>query len=95
MRYFLFGLLLSLLSIFVTLVIWDIHMVYVVAGTISLFFIVVSMLLSGSFVSGDRMRANVAMESDEDRENRYKVTTRSLLMALPNLIVALLFYILL
>lgn len=53
------------------------------------------MILSSSFVSGDRMRANVAMESDEDRENRYKVTTRSLLMALPNLIVALLFYILL
>ena len=95
MRYLLIGIFISLISIFVSVVILGIHMVYVVAGTISLFFIVVSMIVSGSFVSGDRMRGNLAMESDVDRDNRYKVTTRSLLIALPNLIVALLFYLLL
>ena len=95
MRYFLIGTLLSIIAIFVSVIIWDIHMVHVLTGAISLIFIATAMLLSGTFISGDRMRANQASEADEDRDNRTKVVNRSLIMAMPNLVIALLFYFLL
>ncbi|WP_332646079.1 DUF5316 domain-containing protein [Lysinibacillus sp. 54212] len=92
MKYLLIGALLSLIGIIVSLVFWDIGMVYQILGAIALLFIVVAMIFSGSLVSGDRMRANVAIESDTNREYRNKVFTSSFLIAMPNLILALLFY---
>ncbi|WP_341321267.1 DUF5316 domain-containing protein [Solibacillus sp. FSL H8-0523] len=92
MKYVAIGLLLSLLGSVVALVIWDVHMVADVTGMIGLVFLVLSMIMSGAFVSGDRVRLNAATETDKGREERNRLVTRSLLIALPNLVVMLGFY---
>ena len=63
MKYFLFGVLLSLIGILVSIVIWDIEMVTTITGGIGLFFIIIAFALSGVLASGDRMRVNFATES--------------------------------
>lgn len=92
MKYVAIGLLLSLLGSVVALVIWDVHMVADVTGMIGLVFLVLSMIMSGAFVSGDRVRLNAATETDKGREERNQIVTSSLLIALPNFLVMLGFY---
>ncbi len=86
------GMLLSLAGIVVAVVIWDIHMVADITGMIGLIFLVISMLMSGAFVNGDRVRLNAATETDDGRKQRNQVMTSSLLIALPNFLVMLGFY---
>lgn len=92
MKYLGLGTLVALLGIVVALVVWDVHMVADVTGMIGLVFLVLSMIMSGAFVNGDRVRLNAATETDKGREERNRLVTRSLLIALPNLLVMLGFY---
>ncbi|WP_170215806.1 DUF5316 domain-containing protein [Ureibacillus massiliensis] len=57
-----------------------------------MFFLGVACLLSGVFVSGDRLRANLSTESDEDRVQRTNRSLQSVLIGLPSIVVALFFY---
>ena len=95
MKYLLLGILLSLVGVIASIVIWDIEMVTTITGGIGLFFIVISFIFSGVLVSGDRMRANLATESVEDRRQKNNVSFRSVLIAVPSFAVAILFYFLL
>lgn len=95
LKYFLMGILLSLIGVIVSIAIWGIEMVTTITGGIGIFFILISFILSGVLVSGDRMRANLATESDEDRNQRNNISFRSALIAIPNFVVAILFYFLL
>ncbi|MGE7674485.1 DUF5316 domain-containing protein [Lysinibacillus sp. NPDC094403] len=74
------------------MILWGMEKIYLVSGTVGCIFIVISMIFSGSLASGDRMRANFATESIENRDERNKITINSLYIALPNIIVAVLFY---
>ena len=95
MKYLLIGFLLALIGFLVSIIIWNIEMASTITGGIGLLFIGISFILSGVLVSGDRMRANLATESDESRRLRNNVSIRSALIAIPSLTVAILFYILL
>ena len=92
MKYLGIGTLISLLGIVVALVVWDIRKVADVTGMIGLLFLVFSMVMSGAFVNGDRVRLNAATETDKGRDERNRLVTRSLLIALPNFLVMLVFY---
>ncbi|MGE7998350.1 DUF5316 domain-containing protein [Lysinibacillus sp. NPDC093190] len=92
MRYFLIGVFLSLCGVLISMILWGMEKIYLVSGTVGCIFIVISMIFSGSMVSGDRMRANIATETTEHRDERNKLTVNSLYIALPNIIVAALFY---
>jgi len=92
LRYFLIGVLLSVIGVLVSLAVWGIDKAYFISGGIGLFFIGISMVVSGSMVSGDQMRANFATESAEDRRNRNSVTFRTALIGIPNLVIAFLIY---
>lgn len=48
--------------------------------------------MSGSMGSGDRMRANFATETEEDRDERNHIMNNALWLALPNIIVAIFAY---
>lgn len=74
------------------MIFWGMEQVYLVSGTVGCVFIGISMIFSGSMVSGDRMRANIATETSEHRDERNKITLNSLYIALPNIVVAVLFY---
>ncbi|MDF2066648.1 DUF5316 family protein [Bacillus sp. Cr_A10] len=92
MRYFLIGILLSLLGILVSIVIWNLGMVTTITSGIGFFFIGISFIFSGVLVSGDRMRANISTETVEERHKRSNVTFRSAMIGIPSFVVAILFY---
>lgn len=92
MKYFYIGIILSIIGVLFSLFIAGIKNASLITGVIGVVFIVLSMLFSGSMVSGDRMRANYSSESKEDRLERLETTKRLALIGFPNIIVSLLFY---
>ncbi|MEH7392383.1 DUF5316 domain-containing protein [Bacillus sp. JJ1503] len=92
MRYLFIGIFLSLIGVLISIVVWGNEKAYLISGIIGMIFISISIVLSGSMVSGDRMRANFETESVEDRRNRYSITLRSALIGIPNLVISLLCY---
>ncbi|MFJ8460590.1 DUF5316 domain-containing protein [Lysinibacillus xylanilyticus] len=92
LRYLLIGVFLSLFGVLISMIFWGMEKVYIVTGTVGCIFIGISMILSGSMVSGDRMRANFATETTDERDERNKITMNAFLIALPNIFVAILFY---
>ncbi len=92
LKYLLMGSFLALLGVAVSFLIWNIEMVIPITSGIGFFFFAIAFILSGVFVSGDRMRANLATESDEGRNERNKISFHSALVGIPSIVVALLFY---
>lgn len=92
MKYFYLGIILSIIGILFSLFVAGINNASLITGVIGVIFIGLSMLFSGSMVSGDQMRAIYSTESKEDRRERLVSTTRLALIGLPNIIVSLLFY---
>ena len=92
MKYFLVGIGLSIIGVLIPMFLLGIGKAYLVTGTIGFIFIGISMVMSGSMVSGDQMRANFATESGEDRKKRNKKTLNSMLLGLPSLLTAVLLY---
>lgn len=92
MRYFVIGIILSIIGVLLSIILWGTDNAYLITGGIGLLFIGLAMVFSGSLVSGDRMRANFATESAEDRRNRNSVTFRLALIGIPNLAIAVLIY---
>ena len=70
-------------------------MVITITSGIGFFFIGISLIFSGVLLSGDSMRANLATESVEGRNQRNNVSFRSALIAIPSFVGAILFYFLL
>ncbi|WP_212734382.1 DUF5316 domain-containing protein [Bacillus yapensis] len=66
---------------------------YIIPGAICIILIGLSMIFSGTMVSGDSMRANYATESSEDRNSRNKMIMGMTLIGSPNLILAIIIYI--
>lgn len=92
MKYFLIGIGLSIIASVLSVFVWGIDTAYLITGSIGFIFIGISMVLSGSMVSGDRVRANFASESVEDRDKRNKITVNSILLGLPSVLLAILLY---
>ncbi|MGE7094512.1 DUF5316 domain-containing protein [Lysinibacillus sp. NPDC048646] len=92
MKYFLLGIGLSIIGILISIFLWGIDKAYLVTGSIGFIFIGISMVMSGSIVSGDRMRANFATESAEDGKERNRITFNSMLLGLPSVLIAVLLY---
>ncbi|MNO24347.1 hypothetical protein D3C76_141640 [compost metagenome] len=61
-------------------------------GYVSLVAIGVSVILSGSLLSGDRLRANYHTEDAEDRRKRNNFIGKLLLFASPYALIAVLLY---
>lgn len=64
------------------------------SGTIGLVSFLISALLTGTFVSGDQMRANWSSESSDERDIREGQATKLILFALPNLAGAIVYLVL-
>ncbi|MCH1625856.1 DUF5316 domain-containing protein [Fredinandcohnia sp. SECRCQ15] len=62
----------------------------VISGISGIVFLLIAGILSGSFISGDRIRANFATETKSDRLMRNRWLFIFSLIGAPNLIVALL-----
>ncbi|MFJ7369500.1 DUF5316 domain-containing protein [Lysinibacillus sp. NPDC098008] len=92
MKYAVIGTIVAVLSVVVSMMLLGAERAYFLPGILGFIFLAVSMLLSGTLVSGDRMRANFATETTASRYTRHGVMTSALLLAVPNLIVAIIAY---
>ncbi|RED66158.1 DUF5316 domain-containing protein [Cohnella lupini] len=54
--------------------------------------LVIAMIMSGSLVSGDRMRANFHTSTPEDRKQNNKWTGRLIIISIPFITVSVLLY---
>lgn len=88
MKYFLVGVIVAVVALFISYITLGRDMAYIIPGGIGLFFIVISLLFSGLMVNGDKMRANFATESDVDRRERTQTAVRTGLIGLPNILLA-------
>lgn len=93
MRHFFIGCILATIGFFISLLVWGMDQSYIIPGAICIILIGLSMIFSGTMVSGDRMRANYATESSEDRNSRNKMIMGMTLIGSPNLILAIIIYI--
>ncbi|TKC18994.1 hypothetical protein FA727_05455 [Robertmurraya kyonggiensis] len=89
MKNLLLGIILAIVGFLVSILIWGSDKAYFIPGGIGIILLGLSMVLSGSMVSGDRMRANYATESSEDRHSRNKMLLNMTLICAPNLILAI------
>lgn len=94
MKYLLIGTLLSIIGVLLSIVVWGIERAYIITAGIGIIFIGLSIIISGSMVTGDRMSANFATESAIDRRDRINTTFRLGLIGVPNIILAILCYLL-
>ncbi len=88
MKYIGIGTILSILGVICSILIWGKEEAHLLSGLLGGIFIVSAMLMSGAIASGDRMRANLATETKEDRNERNHLMNNALLLAIPNIIVA-------
>jgi hypothetical protein len=92
LKYIWIGLGLSVLGVVISFIIWGLDKMYYFPAGISIVLIGLCALLSGSLVDGDRMRANYATETAKDRLNKDRFTTKCFFMAIPNIVVTVIFY---
>ncbi|QSB09160.1 DUF5316 domain-containing protein [Lysinibacillus sp. FSL K6-0057] len=92
MKYIGIGTILSILGVICSILIWGKEEAHLLSGLLGGIFIVSAMLMSGAIASGDRMRANLATETKEDRNERNHLMNNALLLAIPNIIVAIFAY---
>lgn len=59
-----------------------------ICGVIGLICLGIAGLLNGSFVSGDRNRANYSFDTKEDKIEKSKIANFAIVVGLPNIILA-------
>lgn len=88
LKYVIIGILLSVVAVLLGLAVGGMNKVVLMTGGIGIVCLGLSMISLGALVSGDRIRANYANESMSERHERTAVSTRFILIGLPNLVVA-------
>lgn len=86
------GIALSIVGFLISILIWGTEKAYYIPGGIGIIMIGLSMVFSGTMVSGDRMRANYATESTDDRNSRNKMIFTMIIFGAPNLVLAVILY---
>lgn len=92
MKYVGIGTVLSIVGVLCSIFFWGTEKAHLLPGLLGGIFIVVSILMSGALANGDRIRANFATETQENRNDRNRIMKNALLLALPNMIVAIFAY---
>ncbi|MDP5275379.1 DUF5316 domain-containing protein [Chengkuizengella axinellae] len=82
-----YGVIILFVTLVVSLMTGTINSFGSITSIVAIVFIVLAVITSGSAVSGDRMRANFAYETKEDRYSRMRWSKNLFLMSIPSLIV--------
>jgi len=70
----------------------DFKQIFYATGGLGLLSILISGFFINAFVSGEQMRANFHTETRDMKQERTKIASKLMLFALPNLIIAIIFY---
>jgi Family of unknown function (DUF5316) len=92
LKFLTIGIMISVISAIVSYFMWDAAHAYQLPGVAGVAFIILSAIFSGNLVSGDRMRANFATETEDTRRDRHQSMVHFALLGLPSLVVAVFLY---
>ncbi|MBU8771632.1 DUF5316 family protein [Cytobacillus oceanisediminis] len=93
MKYLIIGIVLSITGVLLSFGFGELSKAYLVTGAIGLFFMAMSVLMSGSTPGPHRIRAGLeAPDSPDERQKRKRTSIGSVLIGLPNIMTALLLY---
>jgi Family of unknown function (DUF5316) len=92
MKKLIIGLSIVVVAFIISFISSDFTLLYKITGAIAFISLIVSALLSGAFLDGDRMGRNLQSESKEDRNQRFSLTNSILLIGLPNLLISVVSY---
>jgi hypothetical protein len=70
----------------------DAQLIVDLAGGVALVMLALAVVFSGSLGSGDRIRANYGHEDNKERQRRNQWTSSLLLMAIPNILGAVILF---
>lgn len=88
------GLGLLLLGVFISLITKNWGQGLKISGVLGLVSIIISAIISGALVSGDRVRANYATESSADSQQRRKLSLTLFLIGLPSMVTIIIYFLL-
>jgi Family of unknown function (DUF5316) len=86
------GLSIVVVALIISFISSDFTLLYKITGAIAIISLIVSALLSGAFLDGDRLGRNLQSESIEDKNQRFSLTNSILLIGLPNLLISVVSY---
>ncbi|OOM78026.1 DUF5316 domain-containing protein [Clostridium sp. BL-8] len=83
---FFIGVLVAIVAHTIGVVLNDYNITLKIFGVICIGSFILSGILSGTFISGDRYRANSLSETKEDKNRRMKIVNKLILLSIPSLI---------
>lgn len=92
---FILGLLFLCSVLIVSLVMNNGIIIFKISGGIGLLSILISGILLGAFVDGNRVRDNYYYEDKADRKQRFRTSNLILAFGFPNLLAAIVYYLIL
>ncbi|MBE6072709.1 MAG: hypothetical protein E7208_12290 [Clostridium butyricum] len=92
---FLIGLIISIIVSATGFILKNYNLSFKIVSTISVICLIISGILNGTFINGDKYRANMLSETKEDRNKRINIIEYILIFAFPNIVVALILFIIL
>lgn len=92
---FLIGLIISIIVSATGFILKNYNLSFKIVSAISVISIIISGILNGTFINGDKYRVNMLSETKEDRNKRINIIEYILIFAFPNIVVALILFIIL
>lgn len=86
---FLIGLVIAIAAHLIGFLLNDYNLTLKITGFVVIGSFVISGILNGTFISGDRYRANSLSETKEDRDRKMKIIKYLLFLSIPNGIISI------
>lgn len=90
---FFIGLVISILAILIGFLSNDYNITFKITGIFSGIGLIIAGILNGTFISGDRYRANISSGTKEDDDKRIKIVNYLLLLVCPNIVICIIYFI--
>lgn len=84
---FLIGLAIAIIANLIGFLLNDYNITFKITGFVVAGSFLISGILNGTFISGDRYRANLVGETKDDRDKKMKIIKYAVFVSIPNVII--------
>ena len=89
---FFIGLVIGIIALLTGFILGNYNITIKITGFVIVVTIAISGILNGSFVSGDRYRANFLSETKEDRDKKMEIIKFLLVLSAPNIVIFIILF---
>ena len=89
---FLIGLVIAIVANLIGFLLNDYNITLKITGFVVGGSFIISGILNGTFISGDRYRANLIGETKDDRDKKMKIIKYALFISIPNIIIFIIIF---